>query len=57
MIISKDDPDYKDNQSRAQQLWNKKNPDYWNKYRRSHPKYTERNQVLQKNVLKCHLRI
>lgn len=28
----KNDPDYKDNQSRAQQLWNKKNPDYWSKY-------------------------
>lgn len=44
----KNDPDYKDNQSRAQELWNKKNPDYWSKYRRTHPEYTKRNQDLQK---------
>ena len=53
----KNDPDYKDNQSRAQQLWNKKNPDYWSKYRRTHPKYTESNQALQKkrNIKKIFL--
>lgn len=27
------DPDYKENQKRAQQNWLKRNPDYWRKYR------------------------
>lgn len=27
------DPDYRDNQSRAQKAWTDKNPDYWRKYR------------------------
>jgi hypothetical protein len=42
------DPDYKDNQSRAQAAWRKRNPDYWREYRRSHPKYQERNRRLQR---------
>ncbi len=41
------DPDYQDNQARAQQAWNQRNPDYWRKYRKSHPKYVERNRALQ----------
>ncbi len=41
------DPDYKDNQSRAQQAWNKRNPNYWREYRRTRPKYRERNRLLQ----------
>lgn len=45
----KSDPDYKDNQSRAQRNWIKKNPDYWRKYRNTHPKYKARNQELQRN--------
>lgn len=27
------DPDYRDNQSRAQKAWTEKNPDYWRQYR------------------------
>ena len=27
------DPDYRDNQSRAQKAWTKKNPDYWRQHR------------------------
>jgi len=33
------DPDYHDNQSRAQRAWQKRNPDYWREYRREHPQY------------------
>ena len=41
------DPDYQDNQARAQQAWNHRHPDYWRDYRQSHPEYVERNRVLQ----------
>ncbi len=41
------DSDYQDNQARAQQAWNQRNPDYWREYRASHPKYVERNRALQ----------
>ena len=41
------DPDYQDNQARAQQAWNQRNPDYSRKYRESHPEYVERNRALQ----------
>ncbi len=41
------DPDYQDNQARAQQAWAERNPDYWREYRTSHPKYVERNRELQ----------
>jgi len=41
------DPDYQDNQARAQQAWSLRNPDYWREYRASHPKYVERNRALQ----------
>jgi hypothetical protein len=29
------DPDYRDNQSRAQKAWSEKNPDYWRKHRQA----------------------
>ena len=41
------DPDYQNNQDRAQQAWSQRNPEYWRKYRESHPKYVERNRVMQ----------
>lgn len=41
------DPDYQDNQARAQQAWTKRNPDYWLEYRESHPEYVERNRARQ----------
>lgn len=41
------DPDYQDNQARAQQAWSRRNPDYWRQYRESHPEYAERNRALQ----------
>jgi outer membrane receptor for ferrienterochelin and colicin len=42
------DPDYKANQEASQQRWCKKNPDYWQCYRASHPKYNQRNRKLQR---------
>lgn len=41
------DPDYQNNQARAQKAWMKRNPNYWREYRESHPKYVERNRVRQ----------
>ena len=40
-----DDPEYQDNQSRAQAVWAKGHPDYWREYRHTHPAYCERNRV------------
>ncbi|MEN8130568.1 MAG: hypothetical protein ABFS45_10330 [Pseudomonadota bacterium] len=42
------DPDYQNNQARAQKAWMRRNPNYWRKYRESHPEYVERNRVLQR---------
>ena len=42
------DPEYRDNQSRAQQTWIERQPDYWREYRRRHPEYCERNRSLQR---------
>ena len=39
------DPDYQDNQARARQAWSQRNPKYWRKYRKSHPKYVERSRI------------
>ena len=41
------DPDYQDNQMRAQQAWSRRNPNYWREYRKSNPEYVERNRALQ----------
>ncbi|WP_082793226.1 hypothetical protein [Collimonas pratensis] len=42
------DPDYQDNQTRAQQTWCKKHPDYWHDYRITHPEYMKRNRTQQR---------
>jgi hypothetical protein len=42
------DPDYQANQKRCQQQWRKKNPHYWQDYRKDNPKYVKRNRLLQK---------
>jgi hypothetical protein len=44
----KEDPDYRDNQQRAQQSWIEQNRDYWQRYRDSHPGYVKRNRLLQR---------
>lgn len=42
------DPEYQDNQSRAQGSWAERHPDYWREYRATHPEYCERNRALQR---------
>jgi len=42
------DSDYRDNQASAQRQWCSRNKDYWRRYRESHPAYTERNRMAQK---------
>ena len=42
------DHDYHENQERAQASWRRKNPDYWRRYRESHPTYTVTNRQKQK---------
>ncbi|MDO9469003.1 MAG: hypothetical protein Q7J36_17010 [Thiobacillus sp.] len=42
------DPDYHDNQARAQQAWSRRNPDYWRQYRDVHPAYVARNREMQR---------
>lgn len=44
----KADPDYRANQAAAQRRWGERNGDYWRRYRRSHPTYTERNRRAQR---------
>ena len=41
------DPAYKDNQKRCQKEWLDNHPGYYRKYRQEHPKYVERNRLLQ----------
>jgi hypothetical protein len=43
----KNDPDYKENQARAQQAWSKRHADYWRNYRNTHVEYTKQNRILQ----------
>lgn len=42
------DPDYRENQYRAQTHWRQSNPEYWRDYRRTHSVYTDRNRDLQR---------
>ena len=41
------DPDYRENQARAQHAWAAQHPDYWRAYRAVHAQYCERNRRLQ----------
>jgi len=43
----KTDADYRECQLEAQALWKAKNPQYWKKYRATHPAYVERNRIKQ----------
>jgi hypothetical protein len=43
----KTDPAYKASQEISQKQWARANPDYWKRYRMSHPEKTERNRLLQ----------
>lgn len=42
------DPDYRDNQKRAQKAWVERHPDYWRTYREQHPAYVARNRARQR---------
>ena len=41
------DPDYRENQARAQHAWAAQHPEYWRAYRAAHAEYRERNRRLQ----------
>ncbi len=43
----KSDPDYHDNQARAQKAWSERHPEYWVNYRATHPDYTAHNRAAQ----------
>lgn len=42
------DPDYRENQARAQEAWLARNPDYWRTYRERNPQYTQQNRDRQR---------
>ena len=42
------DPDYRENQSRAQAAWARANLTYWSDYRQRHPDYEKRNRERQR---------
>lgn len=42
------DPDYRLNQAMAQQRWRARRPEYWRRYRQSHPEYSARNREQQR---------
>jgi hypothetical protein len=44
----KTDPDYRENQRNAQQAWQERNKQYWQKYREEHPSYAEQNRISQR---------
>jgi hypothetical protein len=43
----KSDPDYAENQARAQQAWSTSHADYWRQYRQAHPDYANQNREMQ----------
>ena len=43
-----EDPDYRDNQRRAQKHWRDSNGNYWRSYRAGHPEYVQRNRERQR---------
>ena len=43
----RDDPEYRENQARAQAAWAAAHPEYWREYRRTRPAVSERNRTLQ----------
>jgi hypothetical protein len=47
------DPDYRDNQARAQANWRARHPNYWRRYRATHPAYLDRNRSMQRQRNAC----
>lgn len=46
--VRHNDPDYRSNQSQANQRWQACHPDYWKQYRTSHQEYVRRNREKQR---------
>ncbi len=44
----KADADYRANQAAAQRRWRERHPEYWRRYRQSHPDSTDRNRQRQR---------
>lgn len=44
----KQDPDYRLNQKRANERWHQQDASYWQRYRKNHPDYTDRNRQQQR---------
>jgi len=44
-----EDPDYRDNQKRAQKQWRDSHPSYWRDYRAANPEYAQRNRERQRD--------
>lgn len=44
----RNDPDYRENQVKAQVKWAAANPSYWSDYRQRHPDYVKRNRERQR---------
>ncbi|WP_438394977.1 hypothetical protein [Caballeronia sp. DA-9] len=42
------DPDYRENQAKAQGTWRARHPDYWRRYRQTHPACRDRNRDMQR---------
>ena len=42
------DPDYRENQAKAQATWARAHPSYWSDYRKRHPDYVKRNRERQR---------
>lgn len=42
------DPDYRQNQRRANEEWRRRHVDYWRRYRETHPEYTDKNRLRQR---------
>jgi len=47
------DPDYRDNQARAQANWRARHLGYWRQYRATHPAYLDRNRLMQRQRNIC----
>lgn len=47
------DPDYRDNQARAQANWRASHPGYWRQYRATHPAYLDSNRLKQRQRNIC----
>lgn len=44
----RNDPDYRENQTRVQRSWAQRHPEYWRTYRAEHPGYVEKNRAKQR---------